>query len=41
MKIFNKYVAIAMHVQCDYTDVLPQNTCRMQGYPNPAAKVIP
>ena len=30
MKIFNKYVAIAMHVQRDYTDVL-------QG----PAKVIP
>ena len=22
MKIFNKYVAIAMHVQCNYTDII-------------------
>ena len=25
MKIFNKYIAIAMHMQCEYTDVLLQN----------------
>ena len=32
MKIFNKYVAIAMHARCNYTDVL---------YPSPPAEVIP
>ena len=37
MKIFNKYVAIAMHVRRDYMDVLLQNISRIQG----PAKVIP
>ena len=41
MKIFNKYVAIAMHVRRDFTDVLLQNISRIQGYPSPPAKVIP
>ena len=41
MKNFNKYVAIAMHVRCDYTDVLLQNISRIQSYASPPAKVIP
>ena len=41
MKIFNKYVAITMHVRCDYTYVLLQNISWIQGYPSPLAEVIP
>ena len=41
MKIFNKYLAIAMHMRRDYTDALLQNISRMQGYPSPPAEVIP
>ena len=37
MKIFNKYVAIAMHMRRDYTGVLLQNISQIQG----PAKVIP
>ena len=40
MKIFNKYVAIAMHVRHNYMDVLLQNISRIQDYPSPPAKVI-
>ena len=36
MKIFNKYVA--MHVQCNYTDVI---SLGYKVYPSPPAKVIP
>ena len=41
MKIFNKHVAIAMHMWCDYTDVLLQNISQIQGYPSPPAEIIP
>ena len=41
MKNFNKYVATAMHVQRNYTDVLLQNISWMQGYPSPVAEVVP
>ena len=41
MKIFNKYVAITMHLRHDYTDVLLQNISQIQGYPSPPAEVIP
>ena len=34
MKIFNKYIAIAMHVRRNYMDVLLQNISRIQGYPS-------
>ena len=37
----NMYVAIAMHMQHNYTDVLLQNISRIQGYPSPPAEVIP
>ena len=37
MKIFKKYVTIAMHVRRNYTDVLLQNIFRIQGYPSPSA----
>ena len=37
MKIFNKYVAIAMHVQRDCMDVLLQNISWIQSYPSPPA----
>ena len=40
MKIFNKYVAISMHVRRDYTDALLQNISWIQGYPSPPAKGI-
>ena len=41
MKIFNKYVAIAMHMRHNYMDVLLHNISWIQGYPSPTAKVIP
>ena len=41
MKNFNKYVAIAMHVQRNYMDVLLQNISQIQSYPSPPAEVIP
>ena len=41
MKILNKYVAIAMHVQRNYTYVFLQNISWIQGYPSSPAEVIP
>ena len=41
MNIFIKYIAIAMHVRRDYTDVLLQNISQIQSYPSRPAEVIP
>ena len=41
MKIFNKYVAIAVHARRSYMDILLQSISQIQGYPSRPAEVIP